>query len=335
MKNLIILLFVVTITLGMFTVSLAAIEPEYVWTWNTGAVPTAAHAQGGEVFAKELERLTDGKVIVKTYYAGSLFPAEAQVTAVSRGVLDFCGDIDPNVLIADQVPSLGMLASAYLWKDSQHMTSVLNGEIGKEISDIVAEKTNIRLLSAAYMGTRQLGVRDIGRVIKTPADMKGVKLRMPNSQSWLFMGEALGGNPTPLSNSENYMALKTGTIDAQDNPLPNVIARKFYEVTKYIIMTGHYISPNMLGINEKLWQSLTPELQDNIMAAADKAREFVDNLIKEQEAEAVAFLKGKGMEFIEVDRDLWREHVKNYYLANKISSQWDMDLYNRIESAAK
>lgn len=333
MKKLVTLLLVLLLALSVVSISSAAGEPEHVFRFAVAAMPTVAHSQAVEVFAEELGKLTDGKIKVETYFGGSLFAQEGQQNAVARGALEFT-NTGFNWL-ADHVPYLSMVASAYLFEDYEHMTSVLNGEIGVGIAEDVAEKTNIRILSVMYMGTRQLNLRDIGRVVKTPADMKGVKLRMPNSRSWLFMGEALGANPTPVNINELYMALKTGTVDGQDNPLPNSIKRKFYEVTKYTILTGHYVNPIIIVMNEKKFQELIPEYQEAVMAAADKAREFCDNLIMEQEEEGYDLLEEKGMEFVEVDQALWKDHVLNYYLESDMSEDWDMDLYEEIQAAAE
>lgn len=114
----------------------------------------------------------------------------------------------------------------------------------------VAEKMDVQILAVAYLGTRQINLREI-RAVKTPADLKGVKLRMPGSKEWLFLGEALGATPTPLAFGEVYLGLKTGTIDGQDNPLPTVRAAKFYEVTKQIVLTGHLIDGVFISISSK------------------------------------------------------------------------------------
>jgi hypothetical protein len=96
------------------------------------------------------------------------------------------------------------------------------------------------LLSTCYLGTRQVNLRE-ARNVKTPADLKGIKLRMPGSKDWLFLGNALGATATPLAFGEVYLGLKTGTIDGQDNPLPSVRAAKFYEVTKQLVLTSHLV----------------------------------------------------------------------------------------------
>ena len=118
----------------------------------------------------------------------------------------------------------------------------------KEADKLVSEKMDVTILSPIYLGTRQVNLRE-QRNVKTPADLKGVKLRMPGSKEWLFLGEALGATATPLAFGEVYMALKTGTIDGQDNPLPTVRAAKFYEVTKQLVLTNHLVDGIFIAIS--------------------------------------------------------------------------------------
>jgi len=333
-KTIFVLLIITVLLISSFSLGEAQEEPKFVLKYSVAAMPTVAHSQAVEVFAKEIEKLTEGQIKVETYYGGQLFSQEGQQNAVRRGALEMT-NTGLNWL-ANYVPYLNMLAAAYFFNDYEHMTKVMNGEIGKEIANDVAKKTNVRILSSWYLGTRQLNLRDIGKIVKTPEDMKGVKLRMPNSPSWLYMGKALGANPTPININELYMALKTGTVDGQDNPLPNSIKRKFYEVTKYTILTGHYVNPIISVINEDKWQELGPELQEKVYAAEEKAREFCDSTIMKEEKEGYDILKDKGMIFIEVDKDLWKEKVLGYYLADKkMTESWDMNLYEKVQEAAQ
>jgi TRAP-type C4-dicarboxylate transport system substrate-binding protein len=163
--------------------------------------------------------------------------------------------------------------------------------------------------------------------------MKGVKLRMPNSPAWLLMGRGLGANPTPLSFTEIYMALKTGTIDGQENPLPTNKNAKFYEVTKYIVLTGHYINPVMPCINEKKWQELGPALQAKMTQAIAKAKDVCDNTNLQAESELVEFFKKEGMTVIEPDKNAFIKFAQETVLNDKEATKnWDMDLYKKIQA---
>jgi tripartite ATP-independent transporter DctP family solute receptor len=205
------------------------------------SVPDDAHTKGMQVFADEVAKLSDGNITVEVFPGGQLFTQEGEQDAIRAGNLDIAYS-GPNWL-AQFVPYMSMFAAPYMFTSYDHMSDTFNGPIGQAIFDDVAAQTGVRPLGAFYLGTRQLNLRDIGREVTTPQDMEGVKLRMPNTATWLFMGEALGANPTPLAFTEVYLGLQTGTIDGQDNPLPTDKNAKFYEVTKYIILTDHFIHP--------------------------------------------------------------------------------------------
>lgn len=311
----------------------AAPPKQFRLVWTAVSVPDDAHTKAMYQFKNELERITDGQIEVELYHSGQLFNQEAAQAAVKRGTADMVYG-GPN-WFAPHDPKWSMFAAPYVFKNYEHMTNFFNGDLAKPLYDDFAEKTNQRPLGAFYLGTRQLNLRDIGRVVRTPADMKGVKLRMPGTATWQYMGECLGASPTPLSFTEVYMGLKTGTIDGQDNPLPTDKNAKFYEVTKYIILTNHFVNPVMPCINEDKWQSLGPELQAKVMQALEVARQTCDELNLQQEAELVEFFKEQGMVVIEPDLAPWVEFAQNKYLNDpEITKDWDMDLFKTIQELA-
>ncbi len=328
------LIGVLVIAVMVATLGFAQAEAKVTLTWSAVAVPDDAHTKAMFAFKEELEKLTNGEVEVEVYHSGQLFNQEAAQAAIRKGTLDMVYT-GPNWL-AEFVPYMSMFAAAYMFQSYDHMSKTFNGELGQAMFDDVAKKIGIRPLGAFYLGTRELNLRDIGREVKTPADMKGVKLRMPNSPTWLFMGKALGANPTPLSFTEVYMGLKTGTIDGQDNPLPTDKNAKFYEVTKYIILTDHFINPVFPSINEEKWQSLGPDVQEKVYQALEKAREVCDSANLKAEAELVDFFKGQGMTIVTPDKAAFIEYAQKMYLENKeISGSWDMELFKKVQASAE
>jgi tripartite ATP-independent transporter DctP family solute receptor len=298
------------------------------------SVPEDAHTKAMYTFKNELEKLTNGQIQVEVYPSGQLYTQEAEQDAVKRGEVDmvYAG---PN-WVAQYVPKWSMFAMPYVFKSYEHMSKFFNSDAAKPLYDEVAKQTGARPLGAYYLGTRELNLRDVGREITTPQGMKGIKLRMPNSPTWLYMGTCLGANPTPLSFTEVYMGLKTGTIDGQDNPLPTDKNAKFYEVTKYIIMTDHYINPVMPTMNEKKWQSLGPDLQAKVLQASEKARETCDSLNLKQESELLDFFSSQNMIILKPDKTPWIKFAQNKYLNDKtITKDWDMALFDKIQSLAK
>jgi tripartite ATP-independent transporter DctP family solute receptor len=233
--------------------------------------------------------------------------------------------------IAKLVPEFSIFTAGYVIRDPAQQQKVFNGPIGAELFKTVAEKMDITVLSTCYLGTRQVNLREV-RNVKTPADLKGVKLRMPGSKEWLFLGEALGATATPLAFGEVYLGLKTGTIDAQDNPLPTVRAAKFYEVTKQIVMTSHLVDGIFLSIASKAFNALTPTQKQKVMAAAQAAAAFNnENRIKE-EAQLVEFFKKEGLQVTTPDLDAFHKSVQATYQASDYAKVWPKGLIERINA---
>lgn len=302
-------------------------------TWSSISVPGDAHTEAMKVFKEEVENLSAGHITVDLYVAGQIYTQEAELAACREGTLDmayFSGS-----WLAEFVPYLSMLGAVYTFSGYDHMTKVLNGEIGKKIFEEVAQKTGVRPLAAFYLGTRELNLVEKIGPVRTPEDMKGVKLRTPASPTWIALGKALGGSPTPMSFGEVYTGLLTGAIEGQDNPLPTDKNAKFYEVTKYIILTDHVADSVWPTINEKKWQSLSDIDKLVIRKALEKAREFCDETNLKAEAELLDFFREQGMIIIEdPDKEAFATYAKNSYLTESkdISKNWDMVLYEEIQA---
>ena len=189
-------------------------------------------------------------------------------------------------------------------------------------------------LGAWYLGSRDVSLSE-DRPVTTPEDLNGVNLRMPNSDAWLFLGKALGANPTPMSFSELYLALQTGAVDGQDNPLSSVESAKFYEVQKSITLTKHVVDSVWPMINTALWESLTDEQKDIIMQGVEAGREFCDSTNLQKEEDLVSFFEEQGLSIYEADIPAFQEHVLNCYLEDPISDSWDMDMYDQIMELGK
>jgi TRAP-type C4-dicarboxylate transport system substrate-binding protein len=194
---------------------------------------------------------------------------------------------------------------------------------------MVSEKMDITILSPIYLGTRQLNLRDLKNV-KTPADLKGVKLRMPGSKEWLFLGEALGATATPLAFGEVYLGLKTGTIDGQDNPLPSVRSAKFYEVTKQITLTSHLVDGIFIGVSNKTWNALSADQKAKLKAAAQSAAKYNNDNRIADEKQMVDFFKAQGLTVTTPDVDAFRKTVQTTYLNSDYAKVWPKGMLERI-----
>jgi len=330
-RKLEIILVVLTLLLTFSCVTVSATDVKL--TWSSISVPGDAHTEAMKVFKEEVENLSAGHITVDLYIAGAIYTQEGELAACREGTLDMAY-YSANWL-AEFVPYLSMIGAVYTFSGFEHMDRVLNGEIGKAIFEDVAQKTGVRPLAAFYLGTRELNVVEKIGPVRTPEDMKGVKLRTPASPAWIALGKALGGNPTPMSFGEVYMGLKTGAIEGQDNPLPTDKNYKLYEVTKYIILTDHVVNSVWPTINEKKWQSLSDIDKLIIRKAIKKARNFCAETNLKAESELVDFFRGEGLIVIEdPDKEAFAEYAKWSYQneSEDISKDWDMDLYEKIQA---
>lgn len=296
---------------------------------STPAVPDDWHAKMWTVFKDNLEKSAPGEFDVQINLNASLFKQGTEPAAMARGNLELSSISAFD--IAKLIPEFSVFTAGYIVRDPDHQQKVFNGPIGTEMFKTVSEKMDVTPLSTVYLGTRQVNLRE-ARNVKTPADLKGVKLRMPGSKEWLFLGEALGATATPLAFGEVYLGLKTGTIDGQDNPLPSVRAAKFYEVTKQIVLTSHLVDGIFIAISNKAYNAMNATQKQKVKAAAQAASSYNnENRIKE-EAQLVDFFKQQGLQVTTPDVDAFRKSVQATYLNSEYGKSWPKGLLERINA---
>ncbi len=307
----------------------ALAQPKIALRISTPAVPDDWHAKMWTVFKDSLDKAAPNQFDVQIHLNASLFKQGAEPAAMARGNLELTTVSAFD--IAKLVPEFSIFTAGYIVRDPQHQQKVFSGPIGDELFKAVADKMEITVLSTAYLGTRQVNLRE-ARNVRTPADLKGIKLRMPGSKEWLFLGETLGATATPLAFGEVYMGLKTGTIDGQDNPLPTVRAAKFYEVTKQLVLTNHLVDSLFIAIASKTWNGLTAAQKQAVKSAAQAATQYNnDNRIKE-EAQIVDYFKQQGLQVSTPDVDAFRKSVQDAYAKSDYAKVWTKGMLERINN---
>lgn len=294
---------------------------------STPAAPEDWHVKMLSVFKDHLEKSAPGRFEVRIHHSGTLFKQGAEPVAMQRGNLEMA--LVSMQDVAKQLPEYSLLTAGYLIRDPSHLAKVYNGPIGAEVSRTTDEKMGIHLLQAVYYGTRQLGLRT-PRTVRVPADLSGLKLRMPGAKEWLFLGQALGAQATPLPFPEVYMALKTGTIDAQDNPLPTLKAAKFSEVTKQIVLTSHLVDVLQIAISGKVWKALPDTDRAKLKAAAEKAAAYNDENRLREEKELLEAFRKQGIAITTPDVEAFRRAVLDAYRKSEFAAQWPQGLFERV-----
>lgn len=296
---------------------------------STPAVPDDWHAKMWTVFKENLDKSAPGEFDVQINLNASLFKQGTEPAAMARGNLELSSISAFD--IAKLVPEFSVFTAGYIVRDPAHQQKVFNGPIGTEMFKSVVEKMDVTPLSTVYLGTRQVNLRE-ARNVRTPADLKGVKLRMPGSKEWLFLGEALGATPTPLAFGEVYLGLKTGTVDGQDNPLPTVRAAKFYEVTKQLVLTNHLVDGIFIAISNKSFNAMNAAQKQKVTAAAQAAATYNnENRIKE-ESQIVDFFKQQGLQVTTPDLEAFRKTVQTAYQNSEYAKVWPKGLVDRINN---
>ena len=276
-----------------------------------------------DVFGKNLSPDFD----FKPYFGATLFKQGTEPVAMQRGNLHLA-----NLAAFDvqkQIPAWSIVTTPYVFRDHLHMKKVFDSDVGKELFAMMEKQMGIKVLSVPYIGTRHLGLKPKKKIM-TPADLAGIKLRMPPGEGWQFVGTAMGANPTPLAFTEVYTALQTGAIDGQDNPMGAVKSMKFYEVSSQIVKTGHLIANNLFAISLSKWNSLNPAQQKNMQQAADKFAAAVTAMALKDDTEQETFMKQQGLEVYTPDLAAFRKHVLEVYSKSKFAADWPAGMLDRI-----
>jgi len=222
-----------------------------------------------KAMADYVAKKSEGKLVIEVHPGGALGKGNTLAENISLGTVEM-GTAGPGLLMRLE-PAWGLVAGEYVWKSVDAMFKVLNGPIGDEIKNRLLQKRGMRVLGIGFLGKRHLTAN---KPIRRPEDLKGLKVRIPNIPLRAASFKALDASPTPMAFSEVYLALQQGVVDAQENPLPQIVAMKFYEVQKYLILTGHALNPEVLLINERKFQSL-PESYRNILLEGAKVYDEV------------------------------------------------------------
>jgi len=279
---------------------------------------------------KALAQAVKDEFEIELYFNNTLFKQGTELVAMERGNLEMCNLAPAD--IAKQVPAWTLMTSAYLFRDVEHLEKTYKSAPGKEMIKLAKDKLGVQVITPVYFGTRQVNLKP-DRKIETPKDMAGIKLRMPPGEVWQFLGEAIGANPTPVAFSEVYTALQTGAIDGQDNPLVLSKLMKFYEVTTQFVLTSHLVGHDVMAMDSKVWNAMTPAQQARFQSAAEKSIKISTSAFNGQEQDAAAFFKAQGLKLYKPDVAAFRTYAQKKYL-DKYGADWPKGMLERINAIA-
>lgn len=268
----------------------------------------------------------------KSYHGATLFKQGTELTAMQRGNLDMA-----NLAIFDfynQVPSTKVLGAPFLFRDYEHMRAVYNSTMLDGMLEEIEKQAKVKILAFPYIGARHLGYKGDSRIMN-PADLDGVKLRMPPGEGWQLVGRAMGATTVPVPFTEVYTALQTGAIDGQDNGFPATRSMKFDEVLNHIGKTAHLIAANEFTISKAKWDSMTAGQQAKVDECAKNFEGAIDKLTLDLEGSLEADMMKNGIDVYTPDLDAFVANVKKVYAEEQADTEWPTGLYDAIVSFGK
>ena len=261
-------------------------------------------------FGQELSRLTDGRIAVEVYPNESLGKEIDLINGMQLGTVDMT---ITGESLQNWAPKAALLAVPYAYKSIEHMDEVAMGPIGDDIKAQIIEKVQIRPIAHFARGPRNL---TSNRPIRSPDDLNGLKMRVPNVPLFVDTWKALGANPGPMAFSEVFTGLQNGTIESQENPLALIRSASFNEVQSHVNMTEHVRSWIYLTIAESTWNKLSAVDQEAVIQAASLAQAYERGLFEASIDADRAYLEANGMTFVEVDGAAFQAKAKDAVLMN-------------------
>jgi tripartite ATP-independent transporter DctP family solute receptor len=254
--------------------------------------------------AQEIKKRTNGRYDVEVFPASSLGKESDINQGLQIGTVDMI--ISGASFAARSFPRIGVGYYPYTFRDADHLLAYAKSDVFKEMAEGYKAKTGVQMTAVTYYGARHA---TSNKLFKNCDEMKGIKIRVPDVPAYMALPRACGANPTPIAFAEVYLALQNGTVDAQENPLPTIEAKKFYEVQKNIILTGHIVDSLVTQVAPHVWSKLSDADKKVFTEVTQEAALRATNDIRKREAELVDEFKKKGINVVSVNRDEFRDRV--------------------------
>ncbi|WP_027287118.1 sialic acid TRAP transporter substrate-binding protein SiaP [Rhodovibrio salinarum] len=276
--------------------------------------------------ADEFEKRTDGRHTMEVFPASSLGKESDLNEALGLGTVDVI--YTGNQFAGRFYGPIGIAGAPYMFRDVDHWKAYRDSDLFRELAQGYRDKTGNKVITLTYYGQRHV---TSNKAIDTPSDMEGLKIRTPNAPLYMMMPKAVDANPTPIAFAEVYLALQQGTVDAQENPLNTIRAKKFYEVQDYINLTGH-ISDSLLTIVSGItWESLSEKDQKILTNVLEEAAQGATQDILKSEEELVAWFEDQGTTVNQdVDRAAFREAVRPHLTGDNV--EWSKKTFERLQA---
>jgi len=278
-----------------------------------------------ERVATEVKAKTGGRVEIQGFAGGQIGGSRDMIEAVANGSQQLVTEGAAN--FGAWIPSISVVEAPFIWRDPQHLIKALNGPLLAQYNEQLVKARGMRILGALYYGTRHLTTSN--KAVNSLADMKALKVRVPENDVFKAMAESWGAKPTPMNFNELYLALKQGVVDGQENPLPTIKSGKFNEVQKYLVLTGHIMTPRLVVVNDAAWQKIAAADRKVVEDVLKAQMNWADAQIISQEKTLVDEFKAAGMTVLTPDV----AEIRKATLAAvppKFEAKWGKGTYENI-----
>jgi tripartite ATP-independent transporter DctP family solute receptor len=275
--------------------------------------------------AQEIRKRTNGRYEIEVFPASTLGKETDINQALSLGTVDI---IYTGMAFAGRAyPPMSIASGPFIFRDYAHWDAFRSGPIFRELASGYEDKTGHHIVGYTYYGQRHLTAN---KLVQKPEDMRGMKLRVPDAPLFVMFPRAVGANPTPIAFAEVYLALQNGTVDAQENPLPTIDAKKFYEVQKYIILTGHITESLVTIVAKDTWAKLSEADRKVFADVLWEASTRASSQILDAENKLATDFEKRGKTVVKVDRGPFIRAVQKAVTAP--DAPWPRELYDRVEA---
>jgi tripartite ATP-independent transporter DctP family solute receptor len=282
-----------------------------------------------EKFKSLLAERTRGRIAVQNFHSGQLGAEKDMYDSMQIGSIEM--GRSGSLIISVAAPQYGAMELPYVFRSQQHLRNVLAGPIGQAMHQEFLAKKGVRVLGIVNRGARQLTTKN--RAVRSPADLAGLKLRVPEIPVYVAAWRALGASPTPMAFPEVFTALQQGTIDGQENPLGTINGNSFQDVQKYLVLTSHVRGNGWMIASERFWQTLAEADRKLLQDAVNDAIVHADEQIAKQESELRKTLQDKGMTVIEPDVKAFANVVLKE-VPPRFADKWKPNLLDEILKTA-
>ena len=275
--------------------------------------------------ADEIKKRTAGRYEIQVFPASTLGKESDINQGLQLGTVDII--ISGASFAARSFPRIGVGYYPYTFRDPEHLLKYSKSDVFKELADGYKQKTGVQTVAVTYYGARH---STSNKLFKNCDEMKGLKMRVPDVPAYMALPRACGANPTPIAFAEVYLALQNGTVDAQENPLPTIEAKKFYEVQKNIILTGHILDSLVTQVGPHIWTKLSDADKKIFTDVMQEAAASATADIKKREGELVDEFKKKGLNVVTVNKDEFRDRIVK--AVDMSSMGYDKKDWDRIQA---